>query len=217
MQPVIGITVDMDSERCFVRPGYALAIERAGGLPVLLAPSVTLIPQYLSRCAAFVLTGGDDPIMEQWGIATHPKATKVHPARQAFELALLTELETRPAVPVLGICLGMQLMSLCAGGVLEQHLPDVDSDAAARHWGRRLHDVEGDLGAGQVVSHHRQVITDPGRLQVCANAADGIIEAVRDPVRAFYLGVQWHPERTEDLSLGSAIFRSFVGASRTRR
>jgi len=54
-------------------------------------------------------------------------------------------------------------------------------------------------------------------LRVCATAPDGIIEAVRDMARPLYLGVQWHPERTEDETLGLSIFRRLIDAARGAR
>jgi putative glutamine amidotransferase len=48
-----------------------------------------------------------------------------------------------------------------------------------------------------------------------ARAADGVIEAVRNEGRPFYLGVQWHPERTGDERLGAGLFRELVAASLT--
>ena len=43
---------------------------------------------------------------------------------------------------------------------------------------------------------------------------DGVIEAVRDPQRPFFLGVQWHPERTSDAVMGVGIIRKLVDAAR---
>ena len=74
--------------------------------------------------------------------------------------------------------------------------------------------MSGGLGAGVIHSHHRQAVTDSGSLAVVARAPDGVIEAVRDEQRQFYLGVQWHPERTADAGLGIALFRSMVEAAR---
>ena len=115
--------------------------------------------------------------------------------------------------PVLGVCLGMQLMGLHAGGVLDQHLPD-HLVTAHLHWDRRAHEITGELGSGTVHSHHRQALSDPGRLRVIASAPDGLIEAVRSNDRPFYLGVQWHPERTTDERLGIDLFRQLVTAAR---
>jgi len=235
-RPLIGITCDVDAEdgRRFIRPAYARAVMRAGGVPVILAPECDLIPHYLESLSGFVLSGGDDPIMEEFGTATHPAATKVHPERQAFEIALLRALDGRPEVPVLGICLGMQYMALHAGGAIDQHLPQSRPEIAGRHWGRVEHEIvihPSPLGRGaglrraqssrgegarRVLSHHRQAIVDSGLLEVCARcAADDLIEAVCDPARPFYLGVQWHPERTDDDRAGPALFRELIGRARS--
>jgi len=217
--PLIGITSDFDGERQFVRPAYALAIERAAGVPVILPIALRLVHKLVDALDGFVLTGGDDPIMERWGIPTHPQATRVHPDRQAFELALLDALRDRaPDKPILGICLGMQYMALHAGGAMDQHLPATDPRKAARHWGRQLHGVSLTLNGAtieaDVLSHHRQVITDPGTLHACATSDDGLIEGVTDQSRRFYVGVQWHPERTEGATVGSALFDRLVEACR---
>jgi len=70
------------------------------------------------------------------------------------------------------------------------------------------------ISSGSVHSRHRQAIVDAGRLKVIARAPDGVIEAVQDPARRFYLGVQWHPERTTNTELGSRIFERLVAAVR---
>lgn len=209
--PLIGITADADAERFFLRRPYVTAIAAAGGVPVILVPSAAGLAA-AERCDGLVLSGGDDPDMQAFGRATHPSATVVDPERQAFELELLAATAATPERPVLGICLGMQLMALAAGGDLDQHLPDA-WPTAEQHWGHRPHGVTGPLGAGEVDSHHRQAVCDPGRLDVVAVADDGLIEAIRDPARRFFLGVQWHPERTRDASLGPAILESLVAAS----
>jgi gamma-glutamyl-gamma-aminobutyrate hydrolase PuuD len=206
------MTCDLQDGRLVVAGAYADQVAAAGGMPVLLPCVPELAAVYADRLDAFVLTGGDDPIMEPFGRATHPKARPIDPRRQAFELALLRALEARPQRPVLGVCLGMQLMGLHAGGDLDQHLPDALT-TAGDHWGRRTHAVEGELGRGVVHSHHRQAIRDPGALRVVARAADGVIEAVQAADRHFYLGVQWHPERTGDAALGIELFRRLVRAA----
>ncbi|MHC4081468.1 MAG: gamma-glutamyl-gamma-aminobutyrate hydrolase family protein [Planctomycetota bacterium] len=212
--PLIGITCDLGDQGYRVRPCYASLIREAGGIPVLLPCEPPCATEYVRRCDALVLSGGDDPIMEQWQVPTHPRAKPVHPQRQAFELALLKALDDCGQRPVLGVCLGMQLMALHFGGGLDQYLVET-LPTARRHWPRADHEVGGALGEGVVHSHHRQAVTDPGALSVVARAADGVIEAVRDEGRPFYLGVQWHPERTADDRLGPGLFRELVAASLT--
>ncbi len=238
--PLVGITADItfpdgkpQSLRATCALTYARAVARAGGAPVILPPIVELIPEQVRRCDAFVLTGGDDPRTEPFGEPTHARAMLVHADRQAYETALLQALgaTARARTPVLGVCLGMQMMALVAGGRLNQHLPD-DTPTAAQHTGDRAHAIvldETAEGAAQgaaargfrlvpgeqlVTSHHHQAVRDPGRLRVLARAPDGVIEAIYDPARPFYLGVQWHPERTSAAALGDELFRSLVASAR---
>ena len=207
--PLIGISADAADDQFRLRRSYADSIHAAGGVPVILPCIPSLAAAYLDRCDGIILSGGDDPIMTNWGVAMHPKATPLDPLRQEFELALLHALDQKTQTPALGICLGMQLMGLHAGGTLDQHLPDTLA-TADMHWDKRSHAVEGEFGNGQVHSHHRQALTDPGALRVIARAPDGVIEAVSSDDRRFYVGVQWHPERTLDTRLGSDLFRRFV-------
>ena len=211
-QPVIGITLNLSDHRYIAKPQYALAVAQAGGVPVLLPCLAERADQFVQLCDGIIFTGGDDPIMETWGIPTHEQAKPIASQRQTFELALLKQLDDRRDIPVLGICLGMQLMGLHHGGKLDQHLPSTLA-TADQHWGRREHRVSGSFGDGTVHSHHRQAITEPGRLTIVATAPDGVIEAIQDDQRLFYLGVQWHPERTDDESLGLGLIQRLVDAT----
>lgn len=230
--PVIGITCDTGvsaggSPRVLVAMTYIDAITRAGGVPILLPPVVEDVARHLSLCAGIVSVGGDDPDLRAWGHDVHPQATLMSPRRQAYELALLEALRSAPATPVLGVCLGMQLMGLHAGGTINQHLPDTLA-TANRHRADFAHGVEvvrdqADLAArlhvraGSVASNHHQALTSAGTLAVVAHSDDGVIEAIADPAREFYLGVQWHPERTRDARLGDDLIRAFVAAARSGR
>lgn len=225
-RPVVGITTDLSEKSgrlsAVCAMTYVQAVTAAGGLVVVLAPVPELAAEHAAVCDAFVFTGGDDPRTEQWGIPTHPKASPMHPLRQAYETALLETLRSqRGDAPVLGICLGMQLMSLTAGGRMDQHLPETLGDRASLHYDRE-HEIvpEGatpralaDLVLrGTAHSRHRQAVADAGGLRVLARAPDGIIEAVCDPGRRFYVGVQWHPERTASPALGAGVFERLVSA-----
>ena len=213
-RPLIGITVDnvgntAATGKYELGAGYGRAVADAGGVPVLLPHEPAAIGDYVSRCDALILTGGTDPdtaaLPADWpGRAPmHPQARKMDPGRQAFELGLLEAWETaKPAGPLLGVCLGMQLLSLRHGGVLNQFLPDTHPAEVTDRHRDRFHPVrvcvsDSVLPASDdaVKSNHQQAIADAGRLRVVATAEDGIIEAVDDPKRPFCLGVQWHPER----------------------
>lgn len=227
--PLVGISCDMDAQRAFVSRNYIAAVSAAGASPILLGPVPGPGPavaetaaHHAALCDAFILTGGDDPATEDYGTPTHPKAVRVHPDRQRFEEQLLAILASdHPDKPVLGVCLGMQLMALAAGGTLNQHLPD-DTTTAADHADGKAHDVAPTVDgaiitAGKVTSRHHQAVREPGDLRVIAVAHDGVVEALDDPDRRFYLGVQWHPERTPLDALGPALIRATIDATKPRR
>lgn len=221
---LIGITADIETidgrRRHTSNPAYAEAITRAGGTPIVLTPSLGAIETYARSLAGFVFTGGGDPTMEPFGVPTHPMAERMDPERQDFELALLALLaEQHRSRPVLGICLGMQLMALHDGGTLDQHLPDVLTDAAVHRGTHGLTALDGlfahdDASTGAVLSSHHQAVAHAGRLRVIARAPDGVIEAIDDPSRRFYVGVQWHPERTDEPRWGARLFDELVRAAR---
>jgi len=233
MSPIIGITTDVSDPgqgkplRLDCSLAYSRSVAGAGGIPVLLPPLVALAADHLRLCDGFVFTGGDDPRTETFGQPTHPAAKPVHPDRQAYELALLALLRGRRAgAPVLGVCLGMQFMALHAGGRLNQNLADTLPTAAAH---RGMHEIipapvgaAGSAGGppplalarGAVYSNHHQAVSNPGSLTVLATSPDDVIEAVADLKRRFYIGVQWHPERTQEPGLGAGLFTALVRAAR---
>src|SRR3954467_10457038 len=123
-RPIIGVTVDNfdGHDRYRSNMDYAAAVERAGGLPVLLPYRVdrALIPQYVDLCDGILFTGGNDLDPALYGDETwHPKAARIDPAREGVELAGLAEVERR-RTPFLGVCLGSQIMNVLRGGTLVQ-------------------------------------------------------------------------------------------------
>lgn len=209
-RPRIGLTLDLEDGRINAKANYVRAIVQAGGHPVPLAP---LPPDHVSESLqgldAIVLTGGDDPHMQPFGLPQHPASTTIAIERQTFEWALLDQVLHETRLPVLGICLGMQWMGLMHGGALHQHLPDHIATAAL-HEGNAEHPIEGAIGHGLVTSRHHQALADPGSLEVIAKAPDQVIEAVRLVDHPFRLGVQWHPERTTDHALGQGLFDALL-------
>ena len=229
-RPLVAITCSVDGRDHKAGRAYTDAVLRCGGLPVLLpVPSLNedadgLARAYANAFLAFLFTGGDDPATEAYGEPTHPMAQRIAPERQRFEEALLRALDERRGTPVLGVCLGMQMMALHAGGRLNQHLPD-DTPTHDEHTKDNLHRVAPEPGVCgalrlpasgcTVASRHHQAVRDAGGLQVIARAHDGVIEGVHDPERRFYVGVQWHPERTRgDDAAGDGVIRALVEAAR---
>lgn len=196
---------------------YAAAVEAAGGVPVLLPPVATpgAAERVVQRIDALVVSGGADVDPARYGAEPHERTAGWQPDRDAWELALLTAAYAAD-LPVLGICRGMQLMAVHAGGTLEQHTPDVvghethspGGDAygsidVATEPGSRL---AGLVGATLEVSchHHQSVATHPGFTAV-ARAADGALEAMEAPGDPWRLAVQWHPETRVEIGLMAGL------------
>lgn len=233
-RPLIGVTTRLSEEDNFyLRRYYAEAVEAAGGAPVY----IPLIPnrEYLSalceRLDGLALSGSNsdlDPIY--YGEEPHQKLGPVIPERDEADLILL-EIAEKRAMPVLGICFGMQSLNVARGGSLIQDLASQTPGAIKHEQGKVINrpshhiKIEADsplarMAGGEtarVNSSHHQAVNRVGRdLRVIARAPDGVIEAVVDtrPDR-FALGVQWHPEiGWEKDKLSQAIFREFIEAAR---
>lgn len=240
MRPIIGITCDTVERpaaprvRQMLARAYTDAVWLAGGNPVMLPHIPDAIDDQLRLCDGIVLSGGDDPDMTSFGQPNHPTATIMDPLRQRYELALIAALD-HTSHPVLGICLGMQLMCLHHGGQLIQHLDDkvLQAHRDADHIVTRC--VAGPHvlpDSARVHSHHHQAVASPGtpgKLRICATGPGDVIEAVDQslvpspqppaPSSAprFYLGVQWHPERTADPSMGQHLFEALTAAAKGKK
>ncbi|HEY8750001.1 MAG TPA: gamma-glutamyl-gamma-aminobutyrate hydrolase family protein [Tepidisphaeraceae bacterium] len=226
--PRIGITVDThDRPEQYESPtAYATSVEKAGGLPFLLPyrTDISLISQYIDTLDGILLSGGNDLDPSLYGEPYHPKAVPIDPARQGFETALLAEVERR-RMPVLGICLGSQLMNVFRGGSLTQFIPGENRTPQIEH--RKTDDimprhavrVNSDSLVAKAVgktdinanSSHKQAVKNVGRgLRIIGTAPDGIIEGIEDPSFPLFLGVQWHPERLHNEPDHLALFRLLV-------
>lgn len=217
-RPRIGITADIARDehgraRHQVRATYIDAVIAAGGLPIILPADANLRAELIAAVDGVIMIGGDDVDTRPLGIPLHPQAKVMDAARQVADFALLKQLDATPEMPVLGICLGMQLMGIHHGAELIQHLGDQlpDSD---RHRNDYQHMVTSALGDGLVASSHHQALGSAAHLEVIGVSDDGVIEAIRDAARPFYVGVQWHPERTEDKTMGLGVIRRLVDAAR---
>jgi putative glutamine amidotransferase len=228
-RPVIGITAyseraawgPWETEAVLLPLAYVQAVEDAGGVPVLLPPSQCSAEEaaaIVSRLDGLVLAGGADIDPVRYAAAAHPETAGLRPQRDASELAL-NRAAAALDLPVLGVCRGMQLMAVDAGGALHQHMPDVVGSEKHRprpgqygsHGARFAPGslVEAILGSSLTVnSHHHQGVESPGSLSVTGWADDGTLEVLEDSARLFAVGVQWHPEVTEDRRLFDALVKA---------
>lgn len=219
-RPRIGITTSLnDGEQCLDRR-YIQAVERAGGLPVIvpMMDDDEATSAFAELLDGLIVTGG--PAVEEGLIGQLPDdISPTDPFRARSDKRILqTFLDERR--PILGICYGMQLANALRGGRI---YADVETQMAtagvhSQKRGGTTHHVwvEPDsvldsilqTGALEVNTRHIQAIERPGEgIQVAATAPDGVIEAIESTDGSF-VGVQFHPERMGDV--GQALFSYLV-------
>jgi putative glutamine amidotransferase len=140
--------------------------------------------------------------LQRWLEAVKPDAVLLSggndiggaPERDNTERSLLAYAKDQ-ALPVLGICRGMQMMGVWAGA----SLVPVERHAGTQH---QLQVVEGpDEWPSTVNSFHNFALSDcPPGFAVSARAGDGTIEAMCH-AHLPWEGWMWHPERERDFSL----------------
>ena len=170
----------------------------------------------IQQCDGVLLTGGEDVhprFYNQTELYKYCYADDVSEERDEFEWKILEYTEEN-ALPVLGICRGLQIANVFFGGTL---IPDIP------RWGKfnhskmpddtdRYHEVTVDPNSwlhglissekGVVNSNHHQSADRIGEgLVVSAFSPDGVVEALdrKDPDgKSFLCLIQWHPERMND-------------------
>src|SRR5437016_379314 len=191
MPPLIGITP------CRLLPDYVASVRRAGGEPCVLQIDAATS---LKELDGVLLTGGGDIDPAHYKAAPHPKTNPPDRVRDSFELELV-RLALEGDVPILGVCRGLQMMNVAAGGTLIQDIPSevnhplghqIDSPLyAIAHevWvardstlGRAMQEELGDGEVLQVNSRHHQAAGQTATsYRVTATAPDGVIEAIERP------------------------------------
>jgi putative glutamine amidotransferase len=200
---------------------YLRAIEAAGGIPVILAPTqLDAVPALVERLDGICLAGGPDIDPFVYGAGErHPQLGSTHPLVDAFELTV-ARVTDAAGLPLLGICRGAQALNVARGGTLHQHvdghrqaeLATVPTQAIAVEPQSRLAAITGTELT--VNSFHHQAVDIPGSgLRVVARASDGIVEAIEDRTRTLLLGVQWHAETLVGDAQHAALFEALVEAT----
>ena len=232
-KPIIGITVAHCSEEIntYPRGYYVDAVKRAGGQPILLPPvsSSEEAREVMGLIQGLILTGGGDisPILLKEtplrGIGD------CQPERDIGEILLAQE-ALAVDLPLLGICKGIQVLVVAAGGKIYQDIiSQVPNSLEHKQKAPRnspWHEVEllpsqlrELLGQKriQVNSFHHQAVSEiPPDFLVSSKAPDGIIESIERRDAQFCVGVQWHPEVMVEDQYSQRIFRGLVEGARKK-
>ncbi|MEK5231272.1 gamma-glutamyl-gamma-aminobutyrate hydrolase family protein [Lysinibacillus sp. FSL K6-0232] len=233
MKPIIGITAFVDdSLSSQLNAAYSKSIIEAGGIPLIIPIGVEQdVAEILALTDGLLLSGGHDIHPFLFGEDPSPNIGKVHPARDAVEVALIEEAITRK-MPIFGICRGLQILNVALGGTLYQ---DIDSDYAgtkllqhaqqsdrmvATHYvqiaaNNLLMDIIGQEKIAVNSLHHQAVKILADNCQAAALSSDGIVEAMVYKELPFCLAVQWHPEELATVGDQHALklFSAFIEAS----
>jgi putative glutamine amidotransferase len=237
--PMIGITTFRQQNKyglpmiCLME-SYVQAVVQAGGAPFLIPLGLPedLLKEMVAKVDGMLFTGGGDIDPALYGGEAHEKVDQIDADRDRIEMQAIKE-SLRVRKPFLGICRGLQLVNVAAGGGLHTHISDQHPNALEHcyypEWpraylaheislkeGSRLAQVMG-VQQAQVNSQHHQGISVLGRgLEANAFAPDGLIEGIEIPNYPFGMAVQWHPEWLQDQQPMRALFASFVQAAQRK-
>lgn len=240
MRPLIGIPCFAAERAGTHRPiygnnqTYVHALERAGGVPVLIPPLADAagLAVVRERLDGLLLTGGGDIDPALYGEARIPECGEIETERDLPELDI-ARWALDAGVPTLGICRGMQLLNVLRGGTLYQDIttqhpssPRHDHIDHPRTW--RAHEIAINpssklapiLGSPrqQVNSLHHQAVNRIGDgIEITGWSEDGIAETMEVRGHPFAVAVQYHPEEmvAED-EPSRRLFAAFVEAAANR-
>jgi putative glutamine amidotransferase len=222
--------------RSGVNQHYIDAVIDAGGAPVLIPLGLDEagLRAIFGTLSGLLLPGGDDVSPVRYGQEPHHRLGAVDDDRDELELTL-TAWALEEDLPILGICRGIQVLAVAAGGTLYQDLPsqmptDVRHDVREHGRDYLCHAVDVEPGSylaaaigatsAHVNSFHHQAVLDvPPGFTVSARSPDGIVEAIESPAHHFAVGVQCHPEGIwrSTAPQFSGLFRAFVEAASRRQ
>jgi len=233
-KPVIGITAAHCTEelKTFPRHYYVESVRKAGGIPMIIPPveSSEEASEVINLIQGLLLSGGGDISPAYMKEEARRGIGGCFPERDMSEI-MLTQLAMQGDLPLLGICRGIQVLAIAAGGRIYQDIPSQyptameHSQTAPRQYA--WHDVDiveesvlfrllGERKLGVNSLHHQAVSEIPPGFRSNALASDGINEGIEKTDAKFCIGVQWHPESLENDKHSETIFKRFVDACRER-
>ncbi len=212
---------------------YTRSVENAGGAPVLIPLNLSedTLRNIFVHLDGLLLAGGLDVHPKEFGEEIESFCGDIELARDETELRV-TRWALNEEKPIFGVCRGVQMLNVAAGGSLYQDIPaQIETELWHNYrkgdpYNLRAHPIQIDstsrlaraLGATeiQVNSLHHQSLKQvaPG-LKIVARAPDGVVEGVEaEDDERFIVGVQFHPELLGDDARMARLFEEFVASAR---
>jgi len=196
MKPIIGIITrksisDEGHDTNIVYNDIVKCVENNGGIAIGIILNMNY-KELINLCDGIIFQGGDE--FEEYDLNT---------------LKYIHDIDK----PVLGICLGMQLMGVLFGG----ELIDIDNHKKKLSYAHSVNINRNSILYNifkinniKVNSRHKSVIKNT-KLKLVGISNDGYIEAIEDSSKNFFLGVQWHPENMISYdSIQNNLFKYFI-------
>lgn len=209
-----------ENSMLFLRRNYTTAIIAQGGAPFIVPYNLDLLSIYMDIAQGLLITGGgftiDPELFNQPMRCTLP----LKPERTQLEWSYCQAALDRK-MPILGICGGMQLINVVLGGSLIQDLSQTENTIPHQvpgvqdaHTIRILPDTLLSRHIQQetlsINSSHQQSVDRLGQdVHMNALASDGVVEGIEYVQHPFCIGVQWHPEYSDQ---DHSVLAAFVKA-----
>jgi putative glutamine amidotransferase len=215
---------------------YFYACTEVGAIPWMV-PLLEGDPETLrgiyDRLDGVFIAGGVDMDPRSYGADRHELCGRTDPPRDLVELQF-ARWAMEDGKPVFGVCRGLQVINVAAGGSLIQDCAGL-FEGSIKHdyfpgagWARdylahdvrvtpgsRLHAALGEERVMVNSMHHQAVERIGDGLVATAWAPDGLVEALEGTREGHFLvGVQWHPEMLMDQDEGTKrLFEDFIEAA----
>lgn len=233
---VIGCSASYDDERIF-REKIIEPIHKEGQTIIFFShtKNENVINQYLDMVDGILIGGGIEDICPKWFVENiESNCTRYDELRDDFEMKLIKNALVK-RLPILGICRGLHILNMAAGGSLYQDILIQDKVAQFDHMGNwidyqkhvdfpNIHKVmiEKDTLLRSIIRkeelvvnsyHHQSIKKIADDFVVSAISMDRVIEGIESKSNRFVLGVQWHPELDYHIQSNKNIFVKFVAAA----